>query len=382
MTQKLSFDRLRDAPAWVQNYYRILLDVELRGARSEGFQRLFDRVMHTIHGRDYRDTRALGSLGDQGCDGYLQAERTVFACYGPSPYFRIKEAAIKLRSDIKKAATNLDVPGFMQNWVFVFNYPGTHPVLIKEAMEASNTYGLPCEVWSRTDLEEEFLSEACGRSLAANFGPVPQDAKPAGRAYVVPESTRLPQRYMQAAFQLLRKRLQCDQKGYSNALTKWSKLVALDPFDALIAQNQLLLGSMAAMAMAGYLDPEKVAVAPLLHEAELSKAAWKQGGQRAWNLMMVTLHSVDDYIERKDDDYAPDVDPIGEDIDKLLVTIACGNRLALGLIRLYSRKSGKFETDCLDEAWEYIVKIPFFDSDQEHEDHIALVQRTGLLDTI
>jgi hypothetical protein len=68
---------------------------------------------------------------------------------------------------------------------------------------------------------------------------------------------------------------------------------------------------MAAMAMAGFLDPEKLQVGPLLREAEMSRSVWRNDGQRAWNLMMAVLHSVDDHIERKDNDVAPSVDPIG-----------------------------------------------------------------------
>ncbi|HEX5116036.1 MAG TPA: hypothetical protein VFW65_12630 [Pseudonocardiaceae bacterium] len=381
MAEKLSFDVLREAPDWVQNYYRIRLDVELRSVRADGFQRLFDRVMRTVHGRDYRDTAALGSLGDQGCDGYIQSERTVFACYGPDPYFRVRDAVAKLRADLKSAVENFDIPGFMHKWVFIVNYPGAHPLLINEVVKAS-TPGLTCEVWSRTDIVDLFISRARRQALVTEFGSIPKNAKHVGRAYVVPESTQLPRRCAQTAVQLLRARLRCDEYGYRSALTEWSESVAADPFGAVVAQTQLLLSAMCAIAMAGYFDPEKLQVAPLLREAEMSRSAWRNDGQRAWNLMMSVLHSVDDAIERKDQDVAPTVDPIGEDFDKLMATVVCGNRLALGLIRLYSRKSGQFETKCLDEVWQFMLKIPVMTDSKEHKRHVAQIKETGLLDRI
>ena len=381
MADPLRFDRLSDAPDWVRNYYRILLDVELRSVKGEGFQRLFDSVMRTVHGRDYRNTAALGNLGDQGCDGYLLSEHTVFACYGPDPYFRVKEAVAKMRADLATAIQHLDVPRFMRTWIFVVNYPGTHPLLINEAMSGT-VPGLACEVWSRTDIVDLFISGAGRQALVSEFGSVPKDSKLAGRAYVVPESTQLPRRCAEAAVRLLRARLKCERSHYRSALSAWSKSVAADPFGALVAQTQLLLGSMAAMSMAGYLNPEKLPVGPLLREAEMSRSVWRKDGRRAWNLMMVVLHSVDGHIERKDDDLAPDVDPIGGDLEKLIATIICGNRLALGLIRLYSRKSGQFETECLDEAWDWMLRIPFMESEEEHRRHVAELKSTGLLDSI
>jgi hypothetical protein len=102
--------------------------------------------MRTVHGRNYRNTAALGSIGDQGCDGYLPSERTVFACYGPDPYFRIKEAVAKMRADLATAIRHLDVPGFMQKWIFVVNYPGTHPLLINETISPS-VPGLEWRQW-------------------------------------------------------------------------------------------------------------------------------------------------------------------------------------------------------------------------------------------
>ncbi|MEC3979907.1 hypothetical protein [Amycolatopsis sp. H20-H5] len=381
MAEKLSFDRLCEAPDWVRNYYQIRLDVELRSVKADGFQRLFDRVMRTVHGRGYRDTAALGRLGDQGCDGYLQSERTVFACYGPDPYFRIRGAVAKFRSDLESSVKNFDIPAFMQKWVFVVNYPGTHPLLINEVMTAG-VPGLMCEVWSRTDIVDLFMSGARRQALVTEFGSLPKNSKYVGRAYVVPESTQLPRRCAEAAVQLLRARLRCDEYGYRSALAEWSESVAADPFGALVAQTQLLLGAMGAMVMAGYFDPEKLRVAPLLREAELSRSAWRADGQRAWNLMMTVLHSVDDAIERKDQDVAPSVDPIGEDLDKLLATVVCGNRLALGLIRLYSRKSGQFETECLEEAWRLMLEIPVMQDDKEHGRHVARIKKTGLLDGI
>jgi hypothetical protein len=372
------FDRLVDAPDWVQNFYRIRLDVELRSVRAGEFQRLFDRLMRTVHGRDYRDTATMGMLGDQGCDGYLISQRTVYACYGPDPYFRLNNALVKLQSDLKRAVDQHRIPQFMERWVFVVNYPGTHPVLLNEALSAE-VPGLTCGVWSRTDLLQAFMIGARRRPLIAEFGAIPRESRPIGRAYVVPESTRLPKRGAETAIRLIRARLRCDQSGYKSALADWSRSVAADPFGALVAQIQLLLAAVAAYSMAGYFDPEKLRVAPLLREAEISRATWRKSGMRAWALMMTVLHSVDPLLEDIDDCVAPHVDPIGDDFDKIIETVICANHLALGLVRMYARNSGRFETDCLDEVWDWMLTIPVMDDDTEHRRHTEQLRKHGLL---
>jgi hypothetical protein len=377
------FDRLVNAPSWVQNYYRIRLDVECRSVRGEGFQRLFDRLMRSIHGADYRDTVALGSHGDEGCDGYLESRRIVFACYGPDPYFRLQEATAKMRGDFHSALEHWEIPGYMQEWIFVVNYPGAHPALLREVKALSQEVtGLESRVWTRTDLVEQFLLWARRRSLIKEFGAISSHMRSAGRAYIVPESTALPRKNAEASMRLIRARLCCDASGYRSALSAWSRFIAEDPFAALVTETQVLLGAIATVAMARVLDPEKPPIARLLYESEIARSSWKKYGQRAWAITMSVIHSVDEYIDAGDDNAAPYVDPIDDDLDKLIGTIVTANKLALGLVRIYSRSTGEFETEGLDDVWEWMLKVKIYSDEEEHRKHLEEVLMSGELDDL
>jgi len=137
------------------------------------------------------------------------------------------------------------------------------------------------------------------------------------------------------------------------ARERWFEAVAQDPIRCLTVQTQFLIGAIAAPTMAELLDPEKVNLTRLLRGSEISRSGWTRHGKRAWDLAMGIINSVG-----PDPAPLPPTDPIGDDVEKLLNTIAAGDRLVHGLIRIYSRDSGDLETECLDDVWHYVASIP------------------------
>ena len=65
-----------------RNWWRIALELRLRQSHGDAFQDFFSVVMGQLHGSDFVRVRAYGSLGDKGCDGYLQTTGQLFQCYG------------------------------------------------------------------------------------------------------------------------------------------------------------------------------------------------------------------------------------------------------------------------------------------------------------
>ena len=54
-------------------WWRIALELKLRKSSGDAFQDFFSTVMAKAHGADFVRLRAFGSLGDKGCDGYLES---------------------------------------------------------------------------------------------------------------------------------------------------------------------------------------------------------------------------------------------------------------------------------------------------------------------
>lgn len=347
------FARLADAPDWVRNYYRLRLDIEFRSVRGEAFQRLFDKVMRSIHGSDYRPTASLGARGDEGCDGWLSSRKIVFACYGPDPYFKLASALSKMNDDFAKAVAAWAAPSRMREWIFVINYPAPQPRLLQRCADLEAQHpGLTARVWGRQDILEQFLLWGRRSTLEQEFGPVPSHSQSTGRAFVVPEGTALPRREAGIYADMVRSRMACDRAAWETARHRWFDAVAQDPINCLTVQTQFLIGAIAAPTMAELLDPERVNLTRLLRESEISRGAWSRHGKRAWNLAMSIITSAG-----PDASSIPPTDPIGDDLEKLLSTIAAGDRLVHGLIRMYSRDSGDLETECLDDVWHYVSTI-------------------------
>lgn len=111
------------------------LELKLRKLQGEGFQGFFASLMEARHGDDYSRSGSGGRLGDKGCDGYLQSDRTVFACYGArnGESGSIRRLTNKMEEDFAKARELLNLP--MENWCFTHNLIDGLPV---DALEKLN----------------------------------------------------------------------------------------------------------------------------------------------------------------------------------------------------------------------------------------------------
>jgi hypothetical protein len=102
-------------------WWKIALELKLRKCSGNAFQEFFSDVMAAAHGADFVRVRPFGSLGDKGCDGYLQSTGAVFACYGALNGDRGKVDYLigKMGDDYGKALVAL--PAIMTGWKMVHN---------------------------------------------------------------------------------------------------------------------------------------------------------------------------------------------------------------------------------------------------------------------
>lgn len=112
--------------------YAFMLELRLRRISGVAFQDFFARVMGRRHGSDYVAIRPMGQLGDKGCDGYLQSNGCVYACYG-----KINDAGLnsnsvtdKMEEDFAKAAK--DLGDIMSEWRFVHNMYDGMPITVPQ----------------------------------------------------------------------------------------------------------------------------------------------------------------------------------------------------------------------------------------------------------
>jgi hypothetical protein len=120
--------------------YKLSFDLKIRNAYRPAFQDFFSTVMEKLHGDDFVRIRALGSLGDKGCDGYLVSNGQVFQCYGKLEDTPVRAASIvkKLDDDYTLAASHLIA--IMKEWHFAHNLVNglpTEAVLKIEAMKTA-----------------------------------------------------------------------------------------------------------------------------------------------------------------------------------------------------------------------------------------------------
>ena len=123
--------------------WQLLLELKLRRLHGDAFQGFFASVMEHLHGNDFVRVRAFGSLGDKGCDGYLQGAGRLYQCYG-----KLHDAALnvttlvgKIETDYTKAAAAL--ARLIREWHFVHNLFDGMPVeaLAKlDEMRAANPH--------------------------------------------------------------------------------------------------------------------------------------------------------------------------------------------------------------------------------------------------
>lgn len=114
------------------------LELKLRRLQGEGFQGFFASLMEARHGGDYSRSGSGGRLGDKGCDGYLQSDCTVFACYGArnGETRDIGRLTKKIEEDFVKARDNLQLP--MSNWCFAHNLIEGLPTSVLEKLGKLN----------------------------------------------------------------------------------------------------------------------------------------------------------------------------------------------------------------------------------------------------
>jgi hypothetical protein len=121
----------------------------------------------------------------------------------------------------------------------------------------------------------------------------------------------------------------------------------------LTTSGHLLVCAIASYTFAGLFDPDKANISRLLRESEMSRSTWNSHGKRAWNIANSIIY------DAGGDEYPHTIDPIDDDFEKLVGTIAACELLAIGLIRMHARDAAIFETDCLDDVWHQanIIRI-------------------------
>jgi hypothetical protein len=119
-----------------RNWWRIALELRLRQSHGDAFQDFFSVVMGQLHGSDFVRVRAYGSLGDKGCDGYLQTTGQLFQCYGALNGETKKVATLtkKIKDDFATAKAKLG--GVLKEWHMVLNLVDGVPVEAVETLEA------------------------------------------------------------------------------------------------------------------------------------------------------------------------------------------------------------------------------------------------------
>jgi hypothetical protein len=117
-------------------WWRVGLELKLRKSSGDAFQEFFSSLMGKLHGDDFVRVRPFGSLGDKGCDGYLQSNGQVFQCYGALNADGGKVAYLigKMEEDFAKAAKAL--PSIMKEWHMVHNLVDGLPIEAVETLEA------------------------------------------------------------------------------------------------------------------------------------------------------------------------------------------------------------------------------------------------------
>lgn len=117
-------------------YWRIALELKLRKSNGDAFQDFFSTVMALLHGDDFVRVRPYGSLGDKGCDGYLQSNGQLFQCYGAlaGELKQVATLTTKITDDFAKALKNL--AAIMKEWHMVHNIADGLPVEAVTTMDS------------------------------------------------------------------------------------------------------------------------------------------------------------------------------------------------------------------------------------------------------
>jgi hypothetical protein len=116
-------------------WWRVALELKLRKSNGDAFQGFFSHVMAAVHGSDFVRVRAYGSVGDKGCDGYVQTSGSVFQCYGSLGAQERKVAYLikKMADDFATALKS--IPQIMKEWHMVHNFVDGLPVPAIETLD-------------------------------------------------------------------------------------------------------------------------------------------------------------------------------------------------------------------------------------------------------
>lgn len=163
-----------------RNWWRIALELRLRQSHGDAFQDFFSVVMGQLHGSDFVRVRAYGSLGDKGCDGYLQTTGQLFQCYGALNGETNKVATLtkKIKDDFATAKAKLG--SIMKEWHMVLNLVDGVPVEAVETIEALKAAnpGIKIGLIGKEGFEERVFGLS-GERIASLLGPTatPVEAK-------------------------------------------------------------------------------------------------------------------------------------------------------------------------------------------------------------
>lgn len=152
--------------------YKLSFHVKLMNSYGTQFQDFFSTVLEKAYSADFIRIRSFGSLGDKGCDGYLQSCGRVFQCYG-----KMQDTAVSVTTLVGKinddfALAGLHLKAVMKEWHFGHNLVNglpTEAVLALEALKTANqnhTIGLigPAKL-------EEYALGLSSDNLLELFGP-------------------------------------------------------------------------------------------------------------------------------------------------------------------------------------------------------------------
>jgi hypothetical protein len=148
-----------------RNWWRILLELRLRHSHGDAVQEFFSVIMGHLHGSDFVRVRAFGSLGDKGCDGYLQSTGQLFQCYGALNGETKKVATLtkKMTDDFATAKTKLG--SIMREWHMVINLVDGVPVEAIETLQALKEANpiIKIGLIGKEGLEERVFRLSCER---------------------------------------------------------------------------------------------------------------------------------------------------------------------------------------------------------------------------
>jgi len=137
-------------------------------AEGEVFQDLFADLMERAENTFVRNA-PWGDVGDLSCDGYLGAERRLFACYAPR----------KLGVGKTNAKLTADFAGAREHWhehmdvfTLVYNDVELPAPVTENAVKLQDTHGVPIETWSLNRLAA-FVERLDEPHLRALFGDPP-----------------------------------------------------------------------------------------------------------------------------------------------------------------------------------------------------------------